>query len=120
MRTLLILAAALGTFAVPAMAADDAEGGDANRSDVRCILGMSAMARNETYKQWGQTGIFYYTGRLHGRDPKYDIGEAIKREYRLLPAAAYNDEIKRCNDALGETSRDLEKMKPPAPRGTGR
>ena len=111
---LAVLAAAAA--ARPACAAVEAP----TRADVRCLLGMSQMAKNEAYKQWGQFGIFYYTGRLQARDPQIDLAAEIKREYRQFPAAEYNGEIKRCSDALGATSRTLEDLKPDLQRGTGR
>lgn len=101
-------------MAAPAWAVDDP-----TRADVRCLLGMTQMAKNETYKQWGQFGIFYYTGRLQARDPHVDLAAEIRREYRQFPASEYNDEIKRCSDALGETSRMLEDLKPNLRRGVG-
>ena len=113
----LILAGALAVLADPALA-DEAV--DQTRSDVRCFVAMSVMARNETYKQWGTFGVFYYTGRLQGRDPSIDLKEAIKREVRSLAPGEYNAEVKRCSDALGEQSRALEDLKPQAPRGVGR
>jgi hypothetical protein len=93
---------------------------DAIRADVRCVLGMSVMGRNETYKQWGMLGVFFYAGRIEGRKPGYDLSEAIRREVRIMPAAEYQTEIQRCSTALGEKSRAFEAMKPPAPRGVGR
>ncbi|WP_293901158.1 hypothetical protein [Phenylobacterium sp.] len=117
MRTL-ILAGVLAAIAMAARADDDSAR-DANRADVRCILGMSVMGRNDTYKQWSQFGVFYYTGRLLGRDPGIDLAAAIKREVRQMAPGEYNGEIKRCSDALGETSRALEAMKPSMGRGVG-
>lgn len=114
----LLLAAILAACATAARAEEEGPR-DANRLDVRCVLAMSAMAKNEAYKQWAQFGFFYYTGRLRGRDAEFNLGEALKREYRFMPAVQYNDEVKRCSDALGETSRMLEGLKPAIKRGTG-
>ncbi len=110
-----ILAPILALAAAPAWAVDDP-----TRADVRCLLGMSQMAKNEAYKQWGQFGVFYYTGRLQARDAHVDLAAEIRREYRQFPASEYNDEIKRCSEALGETSRTLEDLKPDLKRGSGR
>ena len=115
----LILASLLAAMATSARADDEAIR-DANRQDVRCILGMSVMARNETYKQWGTFGVFFYSGRIEGRDPGFSLSDAVKREVRLMRADEYNGEIKRCSDLLADRSRAFEAMKPPAPRGTGR
>ncbi len=114
-----ILAAMLAAVTVTATAAradDDAD----QRADLRCFLGMTVMAKNETYKEWAQFGIFFYTGRLKGRDPKVDIGEGLKREFMTLRTLGMNEEIRRCSDQLGQVSRDLESLKRDVPRGVGR
>jgi hypothetical protein len=112
------LFAAMGGIASADEAATDER--EAIRADVRCVIGMSVMSRNETYKQWGMLGVFFYAGRIEGRKPGYDLGEAIRREVRLMPVPEYQTEIQRCSTALGEKSRAFEAMKPPAPRGVGR
>jgi len=108
----LVLAATVAMVATQARCVEDP-----TRQDVRCLLGMSQMAKTETYKQWGQFGVFYYTGRLQARDPTIDLADAIKREYRRFSPAEYNDEVKRCSDGLGEVSRKLEDLKPALRRG---
>jgi len=114
-----ILAAAIAAAATTALA-DEPSTGEANRQDVRCVIGMSVMSRNEQYKSWGMLGVFFYSGRIEGRSPGYDLADAIKREVRQIPAASYNELIQGCSTALGEKSRALEAMKPSAPRGVGR
>lgn len=113
-----MLAATLAAVTATARAEGD-PAGDANRQDVRCVIGMSVMSRNEQYKSWGSLGVFFFSGRIEGRSPGYDLAEAIKREVRRIPAASYNDLIQRCSSELGEKSRALEAMKPSAPRGVG-
>ena len=116
MRTLILA----GLLAAAATTAGAQDARDLNRQDVRCVIGMSVMARNEQYKQWGTFGVFFYSGRIEGRDPALSLDDAIKREVRLMRPIEYNDEIKRCSDLLAERSRAFEAMKPPAPRGAGR
>lgn len=115
-----MLAVAAAAAAAVAWADDEPSTGEANRQDVRCVIGMSVMSRNEQYKSWGMLGVFFYSGRIEGRSPGYDLAEAIKREVRQIPAAGYNDLIRGCSAALGEKSRAFEAMKPAAPRGVGR
>ena len=112
------LAAVLAAVAMGARAEDSA--GDLNRQDVRCVIGMSVMSRNEQYKNWGMLGVFFYSGRVEGRSPGFDLADAIKQEVRRIPAANYNELIQTCSTALGDKSRAFEAMKPPAPRGVGR
>jgi hypothetical protein len=118
MRTL-VLAGLLAATAFAARAEEDSTR-DANRNDVRCVIGMSVMSRNEQYKSWGTLGVFFYSGRIEGRTPGFDLAEAIKREVRQIPPASYNEIIQGCNATLGDKSRAFEAMKPPAPRGVGR
>lgn len=113
-----ILAALLAATATGARAAEDVA--EAQRADMRCFLSMSVMAKNETYKEWAQFGVFFYTGRMKGRDSTVDLAAELRREYPRMPAAAYNDEIKRCNAELGDVSRGLEALRRAAPRGVGR
>lgn len=116
----MLLAATLFAATAFAAQAQDQSVGDANKQDLRCVIGMSVMSRNEQYKAWGLTGVFYYAGRIEGRSPGYDLADAIKREVRQIPPADYNEMIRSCSDKLGERSRAYEAMKPPAPRGVGR
>lgn len=116
---MLLLAGVLAATAFGARAEDEPTR-DANRNDVRCVIGMSVMSRNEQYKSWGTLGVFFYSGRIEGRTPGFDLAEAIKREVRQIPATGYNDIIQGCSAQLGEKSRAFEAMKPPAPRGVGR
>ncbi len=114
----LLLAGLLAATAFAARAAEEPTR-DANRNDVRCVIGMSVMSRNEQYKSWGTLGVFFYSGRIEGRTPGFDLAEAIKREARLIPAAGYNDIIQGCSAQPGDKSRAFEAMRPPTPRGTG-
>ena len=116
---MLLLAGLLATTAFAARAEEESTR-EANRNDVRCVIGMSMMSRNEQYKNWGALGVFFYSGRIEGRSPGYDLAEAIKREVRQIPAATYNEIIQGCSTVLGDKSRAFEAMKPPTPRGTGR
>lgn len=116
---MLLLAGLLAATAFAARAEDEATP-DTNRDDVRCVIGMSIMSRNEQYKSWGTLGVFFYAGRVEGRTPGFDLAGAIKREVRQIPAANYNEIIQRCSALLGDKSRAFEAMKPPAPRGVGR
>lgn len=113
------LAGLMAAVAVSAHAEDDAVR-DLNRQDVRCVIGMSVMGRNEQYKSWGALGVFFFSGRIEGRSPGFGLADAIKREARLIPAGDYNALIQACSAQLGEKSRAFEAMKPPAPRGVGR
>jgi hypothetical protein len=115
----LILAGLLAATAVVARADDDTLR-EANRADVRCVIGMSVMSRNEQYKSWGTTGLFFFAGRVEGRDPAIDLERAIKREVGQMRPAEYQEEIQRCSAQLGEKSRAFEAMKPKDPRGVGR
>lgn len=123
MRYLLLIG--LLAAATTAAHADEDATRDANRSDVRCFLAMSTMAKNPTYKEWATFGMFFYSGRIEGRDPAVNLAAALKREVPQMIQTGYQDtiasEIKRCSDQLGDKSRGLEALKSAfQPRGVGR
>ena len=116
----LMFAGLLAALSTTASAQDDA-GRDANRADLRCFLGMSVMAKNPTYKEWATFGMFFYSGRIEGREPGINLASALKREASQMRGPEYPEEIKRCSDGLGEKSRSLEALKSAfQPRGVGR
>lgn len=111
----IVLAAILATVAGAARAEEDA-----NRADVRCVLAMSAMLRSPQYKDAGGAGIFYFAGRIEGRDPGFDLGSAMKREAGRMGAADYGDEARRCGAQLAEKNRAFQAMSAGhASRGVG-
>ena len=97
MRTTTTLAfAAAMMIAGQAHAADD----DANRSDVRCILGMMALMRNPQTQAAGGAGTLYFTGRIDARDAQYDLQSALKREMQHMTPQDYAFEARRCGGDL--------------------
>ena len=121
----LLLGLLLAASSATAAYADDDATREANRADVRCFLAMSTMAKNPTYKEWATFGMFFYSGRIEGRDPAVNLAAALKREAPQMIQTGYQDtiaaEIKRCSDQLGDKSRGLESLKSQfQPRGVGR
>lgn len=100
----LVLAAA-ALLAAPA-SADEA----AMASDVRCVVAMSALVQNAQYAQGAAAGLFYFVGRIEGRDPAYDLGQAIRRQVGRMGPSAIADEARRCGDYVKGRNEALKAM----------
>jgi len=110
MRKLLILAGALAAVATAARAEDDALI-EANRADVRCVLAMSIIMRDDAYRQSGAVGLYYFAGRIEARDPNVDLAAAMKREAARMQNSQYQGEIQRCGAAVQTKTKSLEDLK---------
>ncbi|WP_340645280.1 hypothetical protein [Phenylobacterium sp.] len=53
-------------------------------------------------------GLFYYQGRIEGREPALDFASAFKREMLSIPDEAIEPELKRCSDALQASSKEMQ------------
>jgi hypothetical protein len=99
-----ILAAAIALAAGGAAQAEP----DATRSDVRCLLAFSTMLKNPAYKDAAGAGLFYFVGRIDARDPKFDLGAAMKREIGNMQTSDYVTEAQRCGAVLKQRNEDLK------------
>ena len=87
--------------------------------DVRCVVGMAALAKMPAYKEGAAAGLFYYLGRLDVRDPNLDLAQAMRRE-RMAPVDI-TQEGRRCGAAVAERNKALQGLSANSPsRGTGR
>lgn len=98
------LAAAI-LMATPAGAQDDP-----NRADVRCLLAMTALMRNPQTQAAGGAGTLYFTGKIDGRDVKFDLQGATKREFSRMDPMEYRREIQRCGEELKVRNEALKAM----------
>ena len=120
MRKALILAAALAALAVPASAQDEAVR-EASKADVRCALAMTAIMRDEAYKQSATVGLYYFAGRIEARDPSVDLAQAMRREAGKMQNSEWAGEIQRCGAELQVKTKSFEAVRDAfSPRGTGR
>ena len=97
MRQVAAMAAlALLGAAGEARAADDW----ANGADLRCVVAFGAMVNNPTYREAAASGIFYYVGRLEGRDPAFDLAAGLKQVRSAMQTSQYVTEAQRCGAEL--------------------
>jgi hypothetical protein len=94
------IAAALALCALASAARAQAPSPGDTRADVRCLLAFGALLQNPAYKDAAGTGMFYFAGRLDGRDPNLDLAAAMKREIGNMATADYRTEAQRCGQAL--------------------
>ena len=91
-------------------------------ADLRCVLAFTVLMNNPTYHDAAASGIFYYVGRLEGRDPAFDLGKGLKQIRSVMQASQYADEAKRCGAELKAKNQALMAMNGPAAppkRGVG-
>jgi hypothetical protein len=120
MRKALILAAALAALAGIARA-EDPTPADANRADVRCMLTMTLIMRDEAYKQSAAVGLYYFAGRVEARDPSLDMTQAMRREASRMQNSEWKGEIQRCGAEVQAKTKAFEDLKEAfGRRGVGR
>ncbi len=90
----LLALAALASVPAGAARADDED----VRADVRCVLAMYALMNNEKMASNAFAGALYFTGRLEGRDPKFDVNAAVKEEMPRMRQADLPHEMQRCGE----------------------
>jgi len=91
-----------------ALTATQARAEDTQKSDLKCVLAMSALVQNPQFKDAAAAGLFYYLGRVEGRDPTIELGPALKRTAGDMQLSAYAGEARRCGAALREKNEILK------------
>jgi hypothetical protein len=89
---LLVLTVCAGLLAAGAASAQ--EGGV--KSDARCVVAMAALYNVPAYKDGATASMFYYMGRMTGRDPQVDLTSALRREAQTMTDLEYLSEAQRC------------------------
>jgi hypothetical protein len=102
-----VTAVALIGAATEARAADDY----ANGADLRCVVAMGYSINNPTYREAASSGLFYFLGRLEGRDPTMDLAKGLKL-VSGMPLSQVVSEAQRC---FGELKAKNEMLKAIAP-----
>jgi hypothetical protein len=110
-----------GLIALGSASVARAEDEDA-RADVRCVLAMYALMSNPNQAANAFSAALFFTGRLEGRDPKIDVGAAVKTEMKRMSQSDYPHEMQRCGDEAKTRSQLLQTVGvslQPARRGVG-
>src|SRR5579871_2099355 len=90
----------------------DAAQGDewATGADLRCVVAFSALVNNPTYREAAASGIFYYLGRLEGRDPNLDLGKSLRQVRGAMQLSGIEGEARRCGAELKAKNEALKAM----------
>ncbi|MGZ5994030.1 MAG: hypothetical protein ACXWKX_20450 [Caulobacteraceae bacterium] len=90
-RHVLAAALALAAMGGEARAADEGATG----ADLRCVSVFAALVNSPQYRQGAAAGIYYYVGRIEGRDPTFDLGKGLN-EVRSSLEGRFQSEAQRC------------------------
>lgn len=117
MRVPTILAVAATLSMAGAARADEWSTG----ADLRCVVAFTALVNNPTYREAAASGIFYYVGRLEGRDPTLDLAKGLKQVRGAMMVSQYAGEAQRCGAELKAKNDALRAISPAAmdKRGVG-
>lgn len=91
-------------------------------ADLRCVVAFAALIGNATYHDAATTGLFYYLGRLDGRDPAFDLAGGLKQVRSAMQSSQYASEAQRCGAELKAKNDFLKTLSAPASvqrRGVG-
>jgi hypothetical protein len=100
-----------------ARAADDWAMG----ADLRCVSAFAFLISNPQYKDNATIGLFYYLGRIDGRDPTYDLAKGLA-QVRSSVQGQIASESQRCGaeiKAKNEALKAISGQTQPPKRGVG-
>ncbi len=90
-----VLLALAALASIPAAARADEED---VRADVRCIVAMYGLMNDDKLAANAFWAAAFFTGRLEGRDPKFDVSAAVKLETTKMRQSDLRHEMQRCGD----------------------
>lgn len=82
----------------------------ATGADLRCVVAFSALVNNPTYREAAAYGIFYFLGRLEGRDPTPDLAKNLREVRGAMQLNAIEGEARRCGAELKVKNEALKAM----------
>jgi len=88
---------------------------DDMNSDVRCVVYSMYLLNNGSVTDPAmlnvlQMGVIFYLGRIDGRDPNFEIMNAIQTEVPTLSEADVGPEISRCGAQMKERGEAINQM----------
>lgn len=104
-RTVLTLFAALLSQTALAAPADD-------QADIRCLILSGQMADSEVPEQKtaGSIMLFYYLGRIDGRNPSADLVKLIKEETEQMTEERQQQLLQSCSARLDQRGKLLSSI----------
>lgn len=79
-------------------------------TDERCLLAMIALSNStdQTASRMGQSGVFFFAGRLKGRDPNFDFAKLKPVSATMNADTAKADLQQRCGPLVSTSIQQLE------------
>ena len=79
-------------------------------TDERCLLAMVALsnATDQTASRMGQSGVFFFAGRLKGRDPNFDFAKLKAVTATMNADSAKADLQQRCGPLVSTAIQQLQ------------
>jgi hypothetical protein len=78
-------------------------------ADLRCIAALAIVAAQKPeYATGASLGVFYFAGRIEGREPKLELQSALIDEIGRLNLGDLEPESQRCGKAMSAKGRELK------------
>lgn len=90
-------------------------------ADLRCVSAFASLISNPQYKDNATIGMFYYLGRIEGRDPNFDLAKGLV-QVRSIVQGQLASEAQRCGaevKAKNESLKAIGSQTQPTKRGVG-
>lgn len=86
--------------------------GDTQADDVRCMIVSMDLPKeqSETAPTAAMISVMFYLGRIEGRDPSYDVKQAIGAQMAIMTADDRRKEGKRCIKEMLEKGAAAEQL----------
>jgi hypothetical protein len=89
--------------------------------DARCLLAMVALSNSNdpNAQRFAQGGIIYFTGRIAGRDPTFDLARLKSLAATMDLQSAQTDLQERCGPIFERSLQQLDAVFAPSVSGSG-
>ena len=101
---------AILAVATLACAGGGARAQDLTATDLRCVVAFTVLVNNPTYREAAASGIFYFLGRIEGREPQLDLAHALHDTRRGMQNGDLLTEAQRCGALLKAKNDSLKAM----------
>jgi hypothetical protein len=105
-----ICLAALAQSAATSAAAQAPAAASPEVTDERCLLAMIALsnASDQNASRMGQSGVFFFAGRLKGRDPNFDFNKLKAVSASMSAQTAQSELQQHCGPMVSTSVQQLQ------------
>lgn len=110
MRLLLPAISLAAIIPITAAAQTPAAPASTEVTDERCLLAMIALsnASDQNASRMGQSGVFFFAGRLKGRDPNFDFNKLKAVSATMNAQTAQNELQQHCGPIVSTSIQQLQ------------